>query len=112
RSGVEMQAVALTMNELKSCAKPVIVHADGETPDAGTFLLLLNINDQRVEFINGPSATFQSLQIEDFRRVWSGVALMPAPPPWRNAIRCGAGFGAGLILALIIRRRQRLIPNN
>lgn len=97
--GLPLRPFSLTMDELNSCAKPVIVHMDGETPDAGAFLLLINMNDE-VYFINGPSATLQSMSRENFRRVWSGIALLPVPNRKRESFWGIAGVCIGVIIFL------------
>ncbi len=102
--GLPLQVVSLTMDELRSCAKPCIVHLDGKTPEAGAFLLVFGITGNSVYFVNGPSTTIHQLSVEDFRRVWSGIALLPeANRAKKNAVFCGIGLSAGLILPLIMR---------
>ena len=104
KNGLSLQAVSLTMDELYSCAKPVIVHMDGETPEIGAFLMILSNNDTTIYFVNGPSATIQALTKEDFRRVWSGIALLPKADRKKDTIFGIIGFSAGLFCPLIIQR--------
>jgi ABC-type bacteriocin/lantibiotic exporter with double-glycine peptidase domain len=105
--GRPLEVHSLSMEDLRACAKPVIVHMDGETPEAGAFLLLLSIAKDKVDFINGPSASMHSLSLEDFRRNWSGIALIPATPFKRNLILSGSGFlGAVLLWEIVSRARS------
>lgn len=109
RNGLPMRPFLLTIDQLWSCPKPVIVHIDGETPEAGAFLLLMSITKQSVFFVNGPSASIQSVSREDFRRIWSGIAVLPVTPRTNNVAFCAAGLIGGLMFAGIIRfiRRRR-----
>ncbi|MEK7677236.1 MAG: cysteine peptidase family C39 domain-containing protein [Verrucomicrobiota bacterium] len=102
-SGLPLQPVSLTMAELRACAKPAIVHMDGETPEAGAFLLMLSISDKQIYFVDGPSASMNSMASEDFRRVWSGIVLLPATNRKKDVVFCAIGFSAGLILPLVIQ---------
>jgi hypothetical protein len=106
KNSLPLQAFSLTMSELKACTMPVIVHIDGETPEAGAFLLVLDINDKEIYFVSGPSASVQSISAEDFRRAWSGVALLPVTSWKGNAILWAIGFGVGLVLPTFIWRTR------
>jgi ABC-type bacteriocin/lantibiotic exporter with double-glycine peptidase domain len=101
KSGVRLRTVSLTMKELDSCAKPVIVHVDSDTPEAGSFLLLLSIADEQVMFIDGPSACMHAMSVEDFRRVWSGFALLPTADPKQDLVYGAIGFLAALLLLAV-----------
>ncbi len=105
RHGLPLRAVRLKMDELRSCLKPVIVHMDGESPEAGAFLLILNLTD-RVFYVNGPSATVHEMSLENFRRVWSGVALLHSADGSSQTVICLAAFVTGLIIPGV---RQRWI---
>lgn len=75
RHGFHLEAKKLTVDQLKASAKPILVHMDGETPEEGAFLLVLEMNANTVFLVNGTTATINSVSLEDFRRVWTGVAL-------------------------------------
>ena len=75
---------------------------DGESPEAGAFLLLINFGDHEVVYMNGPWATVQVMSSEDFRRVWSGVALIPAESHSHRGL-CLAAFAAGLAVPAACR---------
>ena len=48
--------------------------------------------------MNGPTATVTEMSVEDFRRVWSGIALLPVAHGPRRAVLCLVLFAAGLAL--------------
>jgi hypothetical protein len=102
QNDMPLRAVSMTMNELDSCTKPIIVHMDSSTPEAGSFLLVLTITDKQINFFNGPSASIQSMSMEDFRRVWSGVALVPDMRRTKCAFLYLGGVFAGLIAAICV----------
>jgi ABC-type bacteriocin/lantibiotic exporter with double-glycine peptidase domain len=101
--GLPLQTVSITENELSLCTFPVIVHMDGESPEAGAFLLILTMSDKAVDYVNGPSATIHEMTRENFRRVWSGIALLPVTRRWEYLIFCLIGFVVGLVLSLVVR---------
>jgi len=103
KHGASLCPVSLTMKQLSSCNLPVIVHLDLESPDAGVFMLVTAVSAQRIVCVDGPSATMRGMALEDFRRVWSGVAMLPSAEwPWA-AIFCGLGFGVGSLAPLRFR---------
>ena len=103
RNAFPMRTAALTMDDLRSCALPIIVHMDGETPDVGTFLLLTGITENVVYYVNGPCASIRVMYLHDFRRIWSGFALVPTTRRNVNAILWILGFGLGLGLSAAIQ---------
>lgn len=98
--GSPLRTVSLTMETLSSCEFPLIVHMDGATPEAGAFLLVVSMTPRIVYYVNGPSATIQSMDRESFRRVWSGCAFVPPSRRKRDFWLSVAGFGLGLALQL------------
>ena len=86
------------MDELRSCPKPVIVHMDGTSPDEGAFLLIIRLTDHHVLYMNGPSGTLDMMSAKDFRRVWSGAALLPKPEAANGVMISIVAFLAGLAL--------------
>jgi ABC-type bacteriocin/lantibiotic exporter with double-glycine peptidase domain len=106
-NGVSLQVRSLTMGDLKSCPMPVLVHMDGATPEAGAFLIIIRITDNEIFYIDGPTASIHSIQHENFRRVWSGIALLPARSHKRNAALCGIGLCLGFMLPFAMRYRRR-----
>jgi len=108
RKGLPLQSVSLTMDELLSCSLPVIIHMDGESPEAGAFMLVFAASDYAVDYVNGPSTEIHEMDREDFRRVWSGIALVPKTDPRHYAV-CGViGISIGLSLPMAFRFARRL----
>ena len=101
KHGLILQPAELTMKELNSTPCPVIVHMDGESPQTGAFLLIISITNKHINYINGPSATIESMSPEDFRRVWSGIAMVPKASLRQSVIFCMIGFTVGLTLPLV-----------
>jgi hypothetical protein len=99
--GLPLRPFSLTMQELRSCAKPVIVHMDGETPEAGAFLLVFDVVKDKVYYVNGPSVSVHVISVEDFRRAWSGVALLPSTSGKKQAVFSLAGLALGFIFVLL-----------
>jgi hypothetical protein len=107
KNGLALEPTSMTMAELISCPKPVIVHVDGETPDAGAFMLVVSFTPKNVIVLNGATASMHSISREDFRRTWSGVALLSSASGRGNASFAFA-FTIGLAVPLLggfIRRR-------
>jgi hypothetical protein len=103
KHAVRLRPVSLTVDELFACPKPVVVHMDGRRPDVGAFLLVLDVNGLVVHFLNGPSATIHELPLEDFRRVWSGYALLPGVNSAKDEFLGLLGMAVGLAFSLLIR---------
>jgi Peptidase C39 family len=106
RHSVTLAPVALTMAALTESPLPLLVHMDGETPESGAFLLLVNVTDEAVYYLNGPTASMHSMRREDFRRVWSGTALVPVRDRARALMAGGLGLGIGLLACRLLRRRR------
>lgn len=106
--GVRLQPVLLSMDQLGSAPLPVIVRLDGNTPETGAFQLVIAVSKNTVVYINGPTATINELERAAFRRVWSGIALIPVAT--RGAeIRfglCGLPLGIALVVAYRLFRRN------
>src|SRR5436853_6347775 len=100
------------MSDLAWCPLPLIAHMDGRTPEEGAFLLVLSLADDKVIFLNGPTVTIHILSRENFRRVWSGFALLPSGTnPRKDALLCGLGFAAGLFALRLWRSVRRPAPS-
>jgi hypothetical protein len=104
--GLPLQARSLTLDELKVCELPIIVHIDGKTPEQGAFLLVLSISGNAFIYLNGPTAAIHQAALADFRRVWSGIALVPNPSvQWHTALAI-VGLVIGVTGTLIVRLKS------
>lgn len=97
----------LSPDELVLLPLPAIVHVDGDSPSGGTFLLLLQIQAKTVIFMNGPSATINSLSREDFFRKWSGVTLFSVSNADHCALELISGMVIGLSTAAYLKRKYQ-----
>ncbi len=98
KHGVVLRVTSLTMEEFKSCERPVIAYMTSNTPDDGAFVLVMNSTDTDVFYVDGATAAIQSMSVEDFRRTWSGIALLKADGRTANALLFGLGFGIAFAL--------------
>jgi PAS domain-containing protein len=108
--GLSLEPVRLNLGELFRCARPIIVCMDGKSPDAGAFMLILSANHGNVDYLNGPSAAIHKLAVRDFRRAWSGIALLPRANQRTAVWSYFIGFAIGLIGLLVscaLRRVKR-----
>ena len=71
--GQNMTKRAISPDKLKDISPPAIFHLDGDTPDAGSFHLLLRIRDKDILYMDGSSARILSMKRETFFRRWTGV---------------------------------------
>jgi ABC-type bacteriocin/lantibiotic exporter with double-glycine peptidase domain len=55
---------------------PVIVHLYDEQWQHGSYFVLFHINKDEYRVLNGASATVEVLPVDEFRRRWSGYALV------------------------------------
>lgn len=87
RCGLPVKIVRCSPDELRRMPKPVIVYMHG-TRTGGGFALLCGLDDERCDLISGATACIQEAEIDQFRRDWSGFALVPEPPDdgWLSAI--------------------------
>lgn len=106
KNGWPLYSFKLTPAELAACSKPVLVHMEGESRESGAFLLLLSYDKRQINYLNGPTATIETMRPDDFERVWSGIALLPARRYKRDVWSGIAGMLAGSALVLILRRTQ------
>jgi ABC-type bacteriocin/lantibiotic exporter with double-glycine peptidase domain len=104
QTGYPLRVVMLDMKKIVTCRFPIIVHMDGESPDVGAFLLVLHMSPRGITYINGPSASLHEMSMESFRRVWSGVVLVPETQGWKKFILFLVGVGLGGLSWLVYRR--------
>jgi hypothetical protein len=94
--GLPMKLVRCGPDELRRLPEPAIVYVHG-TRTRGGFALLCNLDDERCDLIAGATACIREVEIDRFRRDWSGFALVREPPGdgWLSAIAGSLGLIAG-----------------
>src|SRR5438034_74655 len=103
KRGVSLRVASLTMKEFESCERPVITYMTSDTPDDGAFLLVMNSTDAEVFYIAGAVASIHSMSLEDFRRVWSGIALLESKGWAVDWILFGLALSAAWTVTIGIR---------
>jgi ABC-type bacteriocin/lantibiotic exporter with double-glycine peptidase domain len=76
RCGVSLSVRKMTPTEVLRIGEPTIVHMDGPSPTEGYFILLVNITASHVYYVNGPTAAILTMSPEQFKRSWSGYAIV------------------------------------
>ena len=106
RCGLPLKVVRCGPDELRRMPMPVIVYMHS-TRTGGGFALLYSLDDERYGIIPG-EACIQEKEIDQFRRDWSGFALVREPPDdgWLSAIA-----GSFVLIAVYSGWRLRLGRN-
>jgi len=85
--------VKMTVSELVSTQSPVILHFESHGVNSGQFMLFLWMYDDetKVTLIDGAHVSFREMSRDEFRRSWTGYALIVRPPvDWGVWIRRSA----------------------
>jgi hypothetical protein len=77
--GLKLVPIQLTFDELRQTSSPFVLFMEPEGIGSGTFALLVDINQDKVNYIEGGGVRWVQQSRGDFRRSWSGYALTPAP---------------------------------
>jgi ABC-type bacteriocin/lantibiotic exporter with double-glycine peptidase domain len=106
RLGFRNTPVKLTVSELVSARMPVILHFESRGVKSGQFMLFLWMyeDETKVALIDGVHVTFTEMSRDEFRRSWTGYALIArSPVDWGAWTRRGAAFliCAGLCFYLV-----------
>jgi hypothetical protein len=81
--GFRLQTRKLTVSDLAKLGSPAILHFEGSGIDRGNFCVFLGITDSSVVLVEGPNVTRMQMQREEFRRNWTGYALVAQRSrPW------------------------------
>jgi hypothetical protein len=109
--GFRLVPVQMTMSELANAGTPVLVHFEEAGFGSGRFLLFLGTDrtGSTVALIDGSHVTRVEMSRDQFRRKWTGYALIQrASTPRRSWVRRGAAalVLAGLAVCLIRRARS------
>jgi hypothetical protein len=108
KAGLPLRPASVTIKELETCKLPVIVHIDGESPDAGAFLLLYDISTNGVYYVDGPTASIHTMSLESFCRTWSGIVLLPPANSNLAIVWYVLGIGFGVITIPILQFARRV----
>jgi len=107
KHGAPLRPVSLTMSELSSCHFPIIVYLDSVNPGDGAFMLLFAMSSDAVDLINGPTCTVAEMTREEFRRVWSGFALIAPKREWGRLLLSISGFAIGCVVVIGFRTARK-----
>ena len=113
RLGFDLVPVKMAAAELFEVRSPTIILFEELGIDSGRFHLLLGSSATMVHLVNGMYITRYRLLMskDEFRRGWTGFALVPrSPPHWPGrvlGIVGGAVMAAG-IHSLVARRARRV----
>jgi len=79
--GFRLMPVKMTVSELAQARTPVIVHFEESEIGSGRFLLFLGMgkSETTVVLIDGAYLTFAEMPRDQFRRKWTGYALIARP---------------------------------
>lgn len=79
RAGVVLRPVELTYDQLVSLAEPAIVFLEPQGIGTGSFALVVDASPKSIEIVDGSAVIWQEPNTLDFRRAWSGYALVAQP---------------------------------
>jgi ABC-type bacteriocin/lantibiotic exporter with double-glycine peptidase domain len=109
--GLRLVPVKMTVADLANVRSPVIVHFEEHGVESGRFHLYLGMDelDRSVCLVRGERVVCDWMPRDQFRRNWSGYALVPQPAiSWMLWVRrCVVICVAGIIIALFMRRHRR-----
>jgi predicted double-glycine peptidase len=75
RHGLAARVVTTNPAELRTMDMPAIVHLDSNP--GGSFCLIYEVGDQELRGFAGDNMRWMKIPMEEFRRSWSGYALVP-----------------------------------
>jgi len=91
--GFRLTSVKMTVSELASAKTPAILHFESHGVNSGQYMLFLWMyhDESKVALIDGARVSFKELSRDEFRRSWTGYALIAQPPVnWGTWIRLSA----------------------
>jgi ABC-type bacteriocin/lantibiotic exporter with double-glycine peptidase domain len=111
--GFRLAPVRINVTELANAGAPVIVHLEEGRLGSGRFALVLGMDKEQtsVGLVDGSRVTREEIPLVQFRRYWTGYALLPrASIAWEDWMRRGAVALAlgGVSLWLLRRTRPAL----
>lgn len=106
RLSMQLQALFVTPEQLASARLPLLTHVAGDDVTAGYFCVLLQVQKERIVYLDGPSGTICSVEKEPFLRRWSGAILVPKTRhAWIDSGQFIVGGILGFSAIYVIRKR-------
>lgn len=103
--GIPLRIVRPALSGLQDLSFPIIVHMFDDKEQNGGYYLLLRYGANGVQVVNAAVATVESYSVDEFRRRWSGYALVRENGE-RDAIRVVGISILGFGIYLFIRFRR------
>lgn len=105
-AGLPVEIGKTTADGLTAIGKPVIAHLDlvgARGTTGGHFVIVLSIDNNNIQYLDGTTALIQTKSTADFMRRWSGYVVFRDAGPLQQAkpllISAVLGIGVGLALA-------------
>ena len=97
--GQSLKPVKTTPKRLAAMPMPVIVHMYDEGEQHGHYVVLFTVDKDQYRVINTAYMTLELVSTDDFRRRWSGYALVPVmrERQWTIAMSFGCCVLAGYL---------------
>lgn len=78
--GLGAQVIKTNLTDLREYSFPIIAYMDGSLGEGSGFVLLLEVNGSSCSYVEGGYATINEVSDEQFRRTWTGYALVTSEP--------------------------------
>jgi hypothetical protein len=99
--GHPLIARQISPRQLETTRLPVLSHLDGDTPDRGSFILVLGVQQDELLIMDGAHTQIRRVTKEAFLRRWTGVIALPSASHLDVKIVCAV---AGCIIGMILGR--------
>lgn len=99
--GVRLAIVHEPLGRIENLPVPAIVHFSGAHENIGHFSVLLSVDNERCRILDGTTGQKTFLYKGDFRRYWTGYALV-SQESWQSiSLARALEFGALLVTAIV-----------
>ena len=106
--GMAASAVRGSPRELRASSMPIIAHLDSESglEELGHFVVLTSYDEQNdhVAMIDGSTGLNHTMNVDRFRRMWSGYAIRIDERGWPSVLAWIGGVALSLLIVLQLRR--------
>jgi ABC-type bacteriocin/lantibiotic exporter with double-glycine peptidase domain len=102
------------MQHIGSIHGPWIAHWDDVGSGDGHFVLVLDVEEDGVRFMDGSTGAVRLMPQREFARRWSGYLLAAATPPRFGYLSVVLGLLVGVVIFLVARTcrgRERVARN-